>query len=326
MKTVLIIQPIHAEALALLEARSDIAYSVATDLSEAALIAAIAEADAVTVRDALLSPAVIAAAPKLKVVSRHGVGYDNIPVQSCTALGIPVCVVGPVTAASVAEQTLLLMLAAARRTIALDAAVRAGDFSARNRIGGLDLRGRRLLLIGFGRIGREVAVRALAFGMRVRVFDPNPAIPPQAPIEAVASLTEGLREADVVSLHVPLSSGTRRMLGAEELALLPKGAIVVNASRGGLVDEDALLAAVQAGRLHGAGLDTFEQEPLGAGSALLAEPRIVLSPHSAALTEDSLIAMGVATVRNALAALDGVLDPALVVNREALAQRRGDPT
>lgn len=323
MKKILVVQPVHPEALAILDARADVTYTVVTALEEEELRPHLADADAVTLRDARFPATLLAAAPRLKVVSRHGVGYDNVPIDACTARGIPVTVVGPVNAVSVAEQTLLLMLAAARGAVVLDTAVRAGDFAARRRFTGLDLRGRTLLLVGFGRIGREVATRALAFGMRVRVYDPHLTAPPPGPVEAVASLDEGLAVANVVSLHVPLTEETRGLLGARELALLPPGGIVVNASRGGLLDEDALLAAVRSGHLHGAGLDTFATEPLPAHSPLLGEARIVLSPHSAALTEDSLLAMGVATVRNALAGLDGTLDPSLVVNPSVLGRSQG---
>jgi D-3-phosphoglycerate dehydrogenase / 2-oxoglutarate reductase len=256
---------------------------------------------------------VVAAARNLKVISRHGVGYDNIPIDACTEAGIPVTLVGPVNSISVAEQTLLLLLAAARAAIELDNAVRKGDFAVRARVQGVELKGRTLLLIGFGRIGREVATRAAAFGMRVCVFDPY-VTSTADPVELLGDLDTALARADVVSLHVPLTDATRNMIGKRQLALMPAGSILVNASRGGLVDEQALLASVQSGHLHGAGLDTFAVEPLPADSPLLAERRIVLSPHSAALTEQALMAMGVATVANALAALDGTLDLELVVN------------
>lgn len=323
MKKVLVIQPIRQEALALFEARGDVVHEVVTDFSEANLLAHVSDADAITIRDAPLPQSVLDAASRLKVVSRHGVGTDNIPVELCTARGIPVTVVGPVNAVSVAEHTLFLILAAARNGIALDAATRAGDFAARGRITGVELRNRRLLVVGFGRIGREVAARTRAFGMTVAVFDPFLAEAPADPaIRRATDIEDALRGADVVTLHVPLTEATRAMIGAAELALLPSRAILVNASRGGLVDETALVAAVRSGRLHGAGLDTFEREPLPLDSALLTEKRIVLSPHSAALTEEALLAMGMATARNALAGLDGTLDPDLVVNRSVLGRNK----
>jgi len=266
----------------------------------------------------VLPRSVVVAAPNLRVVSRHGVGYDSIPLEECTARGIPVTVVGAANTVSVAEQTMLLLLAAARSTIELDASTRAGDFAARTRVRGVQLQGRTLLLIGYGRIGREVATRALAFGMRVRVVDPDLRGAPGPGVEVVDDLDAALRSAHAVSLHVPLTPATHHLLGARELALLPPGAIVVNASRGGLVDETALLERLRDGHLHGAGLDTFETEPLPPGSPLLSERRIALSPHSAALTEEALVAMGLATVANALAGIDGTLDRGVVVNPEVL--------
>jgi len=315
---ILVVQPLHPEAMRLLDSRADVAHEVVTDTSEANLLRRVADADAITVRDAPLPPSVLRAATRLRVVSRHGVGFDNIPVADCTARGIPVAVVGPVNVVSVAEQTLLLMLAAARGGMALDAAVRRGDFAARGRIAGVELRGRTLLLLGYGRIGREVGRLASALGMRVLAHDPHLAGAPEEGVERIDRLDDALARAEVLSLHLPLLPTTRGLIGADALARLPRGAIVVNAARGGILDEDALLLAVRSGHLHGAGLDTFEREPLPADSPLLGEPRIALSPHSAALTAEALLRMGLATVRNALAGLDGALDPALVVNPEAL--------
>jgi D-3-phosphoglycerate dehydrogenase len=318
VKSVLVVQPLRPEALAIFDARKDVSYKVVTDVSEANLVANVEDADAITVRTAEISKQVLAAAPRLKVISRHGVGYDNIPVNECTARGIPVTIVGSVNAVSVAEHTFYLMLAAARAGIELDTAVRRGDFRIRERVTGVELNGRNLLIIGFGRTGKQVATRARVFGMKVSVFDPYYQGDLQTDVRVVTSLETGLREANVVTLHTPLTEETRGILGAHELSLLPKGAIVVNASRGGVIDEAALLAAVKSRHLHGAGLDTFEAEPLPPDSPLFAEPRIVLSPHAAAMTETSLSAMAVMTARNALAGLDGILDPDLVVNRSVL--------
>jgi D-3-phosphoglycerate dehydrogenase / 2-oxoglutarate reductase len=318
MKKVLIVQPIRPEALQLFEQRSDIVVEVLTDISPENIRRHIVDADALTVRDAPVPIHALEVAPRLKVISRHGVGFDNIPVDYCTARGIAVTIVGDVNAVSVAEHTMFLMLCAARGGIMLDKAVRHGDFSARTRIIGLELRGRTLLVVGFGRVGREVATRAIAFGMSVLVFDPFADRACCSTVSYVATLDEGLVRADVVSLHLPLTTETRNLIGQRELALLPIGAIIVNTARGGIIDESAMVAALKNGRLHGAGVDTFTDEPLFAGHPILTEERTVLSPHAAALTVEALVAMSLATARNAIAGLDGSLDHTLVVNPAVL--------
>ena len=317
-KKILVVQPIHAKALALLDNRPDVLYEVITDLSEKNLLRLAPSADAITVRDAKLSSAVIEKAASVKVISRHGVGYDNIPVTDCSKRGIPVTIVGPVNAVAVAEHTLFLLFAAARVGVELDHAVRTGNFAARASTRSVELNGKKLLLIGFGQIGREVARRASALGMSIIVYDPYASSNIDISVTFIGSLDEALKQANAISLHVPLTDQTRNILGKRGLSLLPKGAIVVNASRGGLLDEEALAEAVASGALHGAGLDTFDVEPLPVTSPLIANRRIVLSPHSAALTEDTLIAMGVKTVENVLGVLDGQIDPNLVVNFKAI--------
>jgi D-3-phosphoglycerate dehydrogenase / 2-oxoglutarate reductase len=321
MKKILVIQPLRPEALKIFDARKDLSYQLVTDCSEQNLLASVGDVDAITVRTAEITERMLDAAPRLKVISRHGVGYDNIPVNKCTKRGIPVTIVGSVNAVSVAEHAMFLMLAAARAGIELDTATRRGDFGIRNRVTGVELSGLNLLIVGFGRIGKQVAARARAFGMNILVFDPY--LPSELPkdIRVFTSLEQALPEANVVTLHTPLTGETRGMLGAHELSLLPEGAIVVNASRGGVVDEAALLAAVKGRHLHGAGLDTFELEPLPEDSPLAAEPRIVLSPHTAAMTETSLAAMSMMTAKNALAGLDGTLEPEFVVNPAVLKMR-----
>jgi D-3-phosphoglycerate dehydrogenase len=322
LKKILVIQPLRREALRLFEERADVCFEMPSDISSDSLLKHIADADAITVRDAQLPVEVLQHAQRLKVVSRHGVGIDNIPVEYCTSRGIAVAVVGDVNAVSVAEQTMFLLLAAARAGTQLDQAVRRGEFSAaRAQITGVELRGRVLLIVGMGRIGREVAVRAAAFGMKVVAFDPHVDRTKHPNLMFVDELREGLKVANVVSLHIPLTPSTRNLISRCELQSLPAGAIVINTARGGLVDEDALLEAIKSGHVRAAGLDTFVIEPLPVQHPLLKEQRIVLSPHSAALTEESLIAMGLMTARNALAGLDGSLDPALVVNRSILPRR-----
>jgi D-3-phosphoglycerate dehydrogenase len=216
---------------------------------------------------------------------------------------------------------MFLMLAAAKSGILLDQAVRRGDFAARSRVLGIELLGLTLFIVGFGRIGQLVAARARAFGLRILAFDPYVDGNQFSGVSFVESPEEGLPQANFLSLHVPLLPETRHLIGARQLDLLPEGAIVLNLARGGLIDESALLRRVQTGRLYGAGLDTFEKEPLPTGASIATEERIVLSPHSAALTENSLIAMGVVTVQNVLAGLDGSIDPELVVNKAILPEK-----
>jgi D-3-phosphoglycerate dehydrogenase len=318
MRKVLVVQPIRSEGLRLFDARPDIAVEVLTDVSQENLLRHIIDAEALTIRDAPVSTRVLEVARRLKVISRHGVGFDNIPIDYCTARGIPVAIVGNVNAISVAEHTMWLILTCARSGIRLDNAVRSGEFGARTDITGIELRGRTLLIVGFGRVGREVAGRAIAFGMRVVAFDPYIDRANFAKWSFVDTLDEGLGVADVLSLHVPLTGETRALIGQRELALMPNGAIVINTARGGILDEAAVVSALRSGRLRGAGLDTFSDEPVPRDHPLLAEKGVVLSPHSAALTVEALVAMSQATARNAIAGLDGVLDRALVVNPAAL--------
>ena len=318
MKNVLVIERIAPSATALLDARPDISWKLVSDTSPSSLLEAVRDADAITIRVAELPVHVLEAAPGLKVVSRHGVGYDNVPVDYCTGRGIAVAIVGNANSVSVAEHAIYLMLAAAKKGVMADSAVRSGEFSSRAELVGVELKGRTLLVVGCGRIGSELIPRAQAFGIRTLVYDPffSGNLDPRTNI--IRNLDDGLAQAEILSLHLPLTPETRMLIGERELRMLPKGAIVVNASRGGLIDEGALLDSIRAGHVFAAGLDTFETEPLPKNSPLTGEPRIVLSPHSAALTKESLRAMAELTVRNALDGLDGKLKKELVVNPEVL--------
>ena len=319
MNELVIIQQVHPDAIALLGERPEIGWCLVEDTTPETLEPLVANAVAIAVRVSELPESLLDAAPALRVVSRHGVGYDNVPVDYCTRRGIAVTTTGDANSNSVAEHTFYLMLSAARAGTETDRAVRSGDYAVRSRIIGREMSGKTLLVVGYGRIGRRVAALASAFGMRVAVHDPY--LPHGTDLgdhRLVAVLEEGLEQAEFLSLHLPLTTGTRGIIGPAELDLLPADAILVNASRGGLVDEAALLERVSSGRLFGAGLDTFEVEPLPPDSPLFAEPRIVISPHSAALTDNSLRAMGIQTIQNAIDGIDGTLDPRMVVNPEVL--------
>jgi D-3-phosphoglycerate dehydrogenase len=262
---------------------------------------------------------VIAKAGRLKIVSRHGVGYDAVDVEALNRRGIPLAVVGDVNTRSVAEHTLTLMLALAKRTLAYDAAVRDGDWGFRNSLEAIELNGRTLLVIGFGRIGRAVGALATAFGMRVLAYDPllSASAIEAAGAEAAKRLDDALGEADVVTIHMP--GNGRTLLGAAELARLKPTALIINTARGGIVDEAALAAALAQGRLGGAALDVFASEPPAADQPLAKSARTVLTPHAAALTQEGAARMSFDAARNIIEFFAGRIDPKLVVNAEAIA-------
>jgi D-3-phosphoglycerate dehydrogenase len=320
MPKILIIQPFQEDGMALFHARDDIEYEIVDGKSEAELAEKIRDADAATIRTALVPASVIEKAERLKVLSRHGVGYDNIDVAALTARGIPLAIAADANATAVAEHAFFFMLALAKQALRHDRATREGRWEIRNSFETVDLMGRSVLVLGYGRIGREVARRCAAFGLRVGIYDPYV----QANLieadgyRSIPDYQAVLAETDVLTAHMPLAGESRHMIGAAELAALPDHALVINCARGGIVDEDALYEALTSGKIAGAGIDVFEQEPPPDNHALFALDNVLLSPHTAGMSREAALRMAVSTARNALAALDGKLDPSMVVNREVL--------
>ncbi|MGI9417681.1 MAG: hydroxyacid dehydrogenase [Geminicoccaceae bacterium] len=320
MSKILIIQPIHEDGVALLEARDDVSYEVIDGSSVDEMKAKIADADGVTIRTALLPGDVLERAERLKVVSRHGVGFDNVDLDHLNRRGIPMALTTDANATSVAEHVLFMMLHLAKQGVRFDRATRTGDWAIRNSLETADIGGRRILIIGFGRIGREVAALCKAFRMQISVHDPF--VPADA-IEAAGcrpapDFRAVLGETDVVTLHMPLTPETRNLIGKAELAALPGHAWVINCARGGIVDDAALQEALTTSGIAGAGLDVYEQEPPPQAHPLFALDNVILSPHSAGLTLECAKRMAVSTAKNALAGIDGTLDPAMVVNKQVL--------
>ena len=275
-------------------------------------------ANAILIRTQPMTAAEIALAPKLKIVSRHGVGYDAVDVAALNARQIPLTIVGDVNSRAVAEHTLMLMLAAARRTVAHHIASTDGNWNERNRFDSTELDGKALLVLGFGRIGRRVAELGKAFGMHVSAFDPYVSAEQMAPLGVahVADMMSALGAADYIAVHMPGGQGP--MIGAAELARMKPSAIIVNAARGGIIDELALDAALRARRVRGAALDVLADEPPAPDHPLLSNPHITISPHNAGLTEECAMRMAIAAAQNILDAFDGRLDQKFVVNAEQL--------
>ena len=255
------------------------------------LRARVATADALVVRNRThVNATLLAGAPALKVVGRLGVGLDNIDVDACSARGIEVIPATGANALAVAEYVIGAAMFLLRGAFASSAAVANGDWPRLALSSGRELSGKTLGIVGFGGIGRLTGRLGRALGMRVIGSDPQ--VPPSSAMwrdEGVESreLDALLAEADVVTLHVPLVAATRHLIDAAQLARMRPDAILINTARGGVVDEAAVAAALESGRLGGAALDVFEQEPLAAGSPLAGCPNLLLTPHIAGVTAES---------------------------------------
>ncbi len=314
MPHVLVAGKIHADGLALLQAAQGVTIDYVPDAANAAYLPFLPNADALLLRTQPLTASHIATAANLKIVSRHGVGYDAVDVAALTARNIPLAIVGDVNSRAVAEHTLMLMLTTLRRAAFYDQASRSGNWGARNAFDMQELDGKTVLVVGFGRIGRRVAQLVKAFGAQALALDPMMADVDivQQGVTPVSDLHEALGRADIVTLHMPASSSA--IIGPREIELMKSSAIVINAARGGLVDEKALDAALRERRIFAAGLDVLVDEPPRADLPLLTNPHLTISPHNAGLTAECARRMAVAAAQNILDFFTGRLDPKLVVN------------
>jgi D-3-phosphoglycerate dehydrogenase / 2-oxoglutarate reductase len=284
---VLVADTIEAEGIAALEA-AGLAVDARSGLDEPALCEAIAEADAVLIRSkTAVTARAIEAGRRLRLVTRAGIGVDNVDLDAASRRGVIVTNVPDASTTTTAELALALLLALARRIPSADRHVRSGKWE-RGKFLGTEIAGKTLGILGLGRIGRIVADRALGLRMRVLAHDPFlPRDGPSAPGVALVELEELLRSADFLTIHAPLTEETRNLLDAKALASAKRGIRIVNAARGGIVDEKALADALRSGQVAGAAIDVFEVEPLPADSALRSIDSVILTPHLGASTEEA---------------------------------------
>jgi D-3-phosphoglycerate dehydrogenase len=279
----------------------DIVYAGKTP-DEDALVALVRQHQpiAIIVRYGRITGRVLDAATRLRVISKHGSGTDTIDKEAAARRGVAVRAALGANAAAVAEHAWALILACAKDVPALDRRMHEGHWDKATHKS-LELKGRTLALVGLGAIGARVAAVGLALGMRVIAHDPFAATAPEG--IALLPLADVIAQADVLSLHCPLSEGNAKFINAGTLATMRPGAIVVNTARGGLVDEAALADALRSGALRAAGLDSFQVEPFGAGHPFTGIANVILSPHIAGVTSDAYVGMGVAAAQNVLAVL-----------------------
>lgn len=285
---------------------------------ETELLDLVPHADAILTCWAQVPASVIRAGERLQVVGRYGIGVDNIAVDEATRLGIPVTNVPAYCLDEVSEHAMALILALGRQVYQYDRGVRAGAWDTKGSTPLHRIRGSTLGIVGFGRIGRTLARKARAFGMRVVAFDPHV---DEETIKGeqceAADLCALVSVSDFVSLHVPLNADTRNLIGEPELRRMKPTAYLVNTSRGAVIDQDALVRALQQGWIAGAGLDVFEPERLPATHHLLQLPTVVATPHVAFYSEESLLDLEVLAAENVAAILSG-RRPRWVVNAKVL--------
>ncbi len=324
MKRVLVTEPMHEDGLALLHERADIEVIYADDPTHETLAKLLPNVHGVAIRTAKMPASLLASAPELEVVSRHGVGCDNIDVAHLSERGIPVAIANGANSTSVAELTMGMLLMLSRQLVAVDAVVRYDNWQARAGLLATDLEDATMLVVGFGRVGRKVAPRARAFGMNVTVADIvlDRQLADDMGCEGIEDFHEALPKADVVTLHIPLDERNYHLMSSAEFEMMKPGGVLINCARGGVVDEAAMLAALESGQLGAAGLDVFSEEPPPRDdpvlAALMKRDDVVLAPHAGAASYGAMRSMAVMAAQNILDCFDSKLKPDNIFNLEGL--------
>lgn len=315
---VLVLQAIHEKGLSVLE-NGNCKVVVPNLLDQRTLEGLAQDADAILVRTAPIDRELIACAPKLKVIARHGAGVDNIDVQAAAQRGVYVCNTPHANSNSVAEHTVGLMIGLSHQMLKSDQALRQGQFQVRNQYIGTELQGKTLGIIGLGNIGRRVALKS-ALGMEMNVIAYDPFMKGDSGLDYVQltdSLEVLLSEADFVSLHIPYMPELHHFIGRDAMSKMKPGAFLINCARGGLVDEQALYEVLKEGRLAGAGLDVFEQEPPPAKHPLWELDNVIVTPHMSAHTDDAMVAMAAGAAEEIVRVLQGD-QPVYCVNKHLI--------
>jgi D-3-phosphoglycerate dehydrogenase / 2-oxoglutarate reductase len=319
-KRIMVQMPISAGIQSVLAGRDDVEAVRYTELSEDNIMQHVGEYDAAIMGVAPFTERIAAMADKMQIVSRHGVGYDAIDIPALTKRGIPLTVVGIANSVTVAEHALFFMLALAKRAVQYDREVRKGNWNIRFDAPAYDLAGKKVMILGYGRIGRRLVPMVKAMGMDVHVHDPY--VIQDALVTAGVTPVEDWRatlpEMDFLSVNCPKNEETNGMVGAAELASMKPTAYVVNTARGNIVDEKALYTALKNNVIAGAGIDPFVVEPATPDEPLFQLDNILVSPHSAGVTEESMFRMGAVAAQNVLDCFDGKLNPDNVINKEVL--------
>ena len=310
-KKILIIQPIHEAGIKLLMDNSNYEYEIIENLEAQDIKSKISNCDAISIRTAKLSGELINCSKNLKIISRHGVGYDNIDLTASKEKNITLAITATANAVAVAEHVLFMLLNIAKRKSMYDESVKSGNFSNRNKLPKtIEIWNKNILIAGFGRIGQCLIKRCKGFEMNVFVYDPfvSKEVVESLGGKKVENLEDSIKNMDAVSLHVPLNDKTKNLINYNLLKTMKKNCIIINAARGGVINEIDLDRALNENLIFGAGLDVFEKEPPDQNNPLLRNEKVFLSPHTAAFTEECMVRMGKETIQNIIDFFEKKLD------------------
>ncbi len=315
-KKILIIQNIHEAGIKLLEDNPNFEFELIENIDLKFLKEKISNFDGISIRTAKLPAEIINHCKKLKIISRHGVGYDNIDLKSAKNNNITITITATANAVAVSEHVMFMLLNIAKGKSMYDTTVKSGNFNERNKLPKtIEIWKKNILIMGFGRIGQCLIKRCLGFDMNVFVYDPYVT---KEVIESfggkkVNDLYESVKSMDAISLHIPLNDKTKNLINYELLKTFKKSCIIINAARGGIINENDLNKALSENLIYGAGLDVFEMEPPSKDSPLLKNDKLFLSPHTAAFTEECMTRMAVETIQNIIDFFDKKLDKSKIV-------------
>ena len=316
MKKILIIQDINEKGRELLKNHPDYEFEVIEDVNDPSLRDKIIDCDGASLRTAKLPGEIINLGKKLKIISRHGVGYDNIDLETCKKKNIAITITATANAVAVAEHVMFMLLSISKRKNMYDDSVKTGNFSDRNKLPKTqEIWGKNILIAGFGRIGQCLIKRCLGFEMNVFVYDPFVSAEKIESLggKKVEDLKKAVKTMDAISLHIPLNNETKNMINLDLLKTMKKNCIVINAARGGIINENDLDQALNEDLIFGAGLDVFEIEPPEKSNPLLKNDKVFLSPHTAAFTEECMIRMAKETTQNIIDFFDDKLEKSKLV-------------
>ncbi len=316
MKKILIIQDIDNKGKELLSNHPDYEFEVINDVNDPELKKKIIDCDGASLRTSKLPGEIINLGKKLKIISRHGVGYDNINLETCKKKDITIAITATANAVAVAEHVMFMLLNISKGKNMYDDCVKNGNFTDRNKLPKTqEIWGKNILIAGFGRIGQSLIKRCLGFEMNVFVYDPFVS---SEKIESlggkkIEDFKDSVKIMDALSLHMPLNDETKNMINLDLLKTMKKNCIIINAARGGIINENDLNKALNDNLIFGAGLDVFETEPPKNDNPLLKNDKVFLSPHTAAFTEECMIRMAKETTQNIIDFFDNKLDKSKIV-------------